>query len=374
MNLFILYYSIMADTGALSPWTMASDELGGTAAWINPNNAKVSDNAYAIITLSSEISRISRFLNATNFGFSIPAGAIINGILVEIERKANYSDANSEVFDFSINLRKADGTIGITNKSTGATWFTIESYVSFGSSSDLWGETWASTDINDVDFGVAIRANIDNSPDIGDLTASIDHIRITVYYTASGVPNSPWTMADDSAVWTVAWTNPNNAKVSDNVYATASDERQDYYETIDYTVNIIKSNGAIGATNLANFSNYPIGSDAYHSYGSSSNLWGESWSASDINNSNFGVAITISDGNNNSIQSHYLKATNFGFTIPTGATINGILVEREGKQTSSSTYGVPGSFGIANIDHIRIAVYYTEGYVPKISLRHFSTA
>ena len=33
---------------------------------------------------------------------------------------------------------------------------------------------------------------------------------------------SPGTMADDATVGTVAWTNPDNAKVSDNVYATES--------------------------------------------------------------------------------------------------------------------------------------------------------
>ena len=33
---------------------------------------------------------------------------------------------------------------------------------------------------------------------------------------------SPGTMADDATVGTVAWTNPNNAKVSDDVYATVS--------------------------------------------------------------------------------------------------------------------------------------------------------
>ena len=37
---------------------------------------------------------------------------------------------------------------------------------------------------------------------------------------ASQGPLSPGTMADSDVVGTVAWTNPNNAKVSDDVYAT----------------------------------------------------------------------------------------------------------------------------------------------------------
>jgi hypothetical protein len=38
--------------------------------------------------------------------------------------------------------------------------------------------------------------------------------------TSSG-PNSPGTMADDATVGTVAWNNPNNAKVSDNAPTVA---------------------------------------------------------------------------------------------------------------------------------------------------------
>ncbi|WP_369678271.1 hypothetical protein, partial [Enterococcus faecium] len=45
----------------------------------------------------------------------------------------------------------------------------------------------------------------------------------------------------------------------------------------------------------------------------------------DINNSGFGVVVSITS--NTPTVSHYLKATNFGFSIPGGATINGILAE-----------------------------------------------
>ncbi|MBM3283178.1 hypothetical protein FJY90_02895 [Candidatus Gottesmanbacteria bacterium] len=125
--------------------------------------------------------------------------------------------------------------------------------------------------------------------------------------------------------------------------------------------------------------------------------------------------------------SHYLKATNFGFTIPTNAIILGIVIEKEGyfngsgwgsscarlvkagsvvgdikiknfagppdayysQGLSTSLWGVSWTpadinsenFGVAlytdmgdpassctvNIDHIRITVYYTSGYTIRVS-------
>ena len=86
VSLFAFFGNVQAsDTGALSPGTIADDATVGTVAWTNPDNAKVSDNVYATVSLIGI--GISHYLKATNFGFSIPTGATINGILVEIEKK-----------------------------------------------------------------------------------------------------------------------------------------------------------------------------------------------------------------------------------------------------------------------------------------------
>ena len=165
-----------------SPQTMADDATVGTRAWSTVNNAKVSDDVYATATVSG----ISHYLKATNFGFSIPTGATINGILVEIERK-HASDVIYTI-DSIVKIVKADGTFGTTNKADTAThWTTTDTYKSYGSSSDLWGETWDSTKINDVDFGVGL--SIEGF--VGTGVSYVDHIRITVYYTeAAGGTNN----------------------------------------------------------------------------------------------------------------------------------------------------------------------------------------
>ncbi len=162
------------DTGAHSPGTVVDDANVGFYAWTNPGNAVSSNDSYAVVNPGPALV-ITHYLKATNFGFSIPTGATINGILVEIERKtANYT----YIKDNNVQIVKADGTIGTTNKAdTVNNWPISDTYKSYGSSSDLWGETWNDTKINDIDFGVVLSAYV--YYDI----AYVDHIRITVYYT-----------------------------------------------------------------------------------------------------------------------------------------------------------------------------------------------
>ena len=176
---------------------MADDAAIGTIVWGNPDNAKTSDNNYAIADHGAPAD-ISHYLKATNFGFAIPAGATIDGILVEIEMITGIG-ANS-CRENAIKIVKADGTIGATNKSTGAPLPSIEQYVSYGGAADLWGEIWNDTDINDSDFGVVLATE---TVEDKNGNANVDHIRITVYYTAgwsgkiSGVTNPAKVMGVD---------------------------------------------------------------------------------------------------------------------------------------------------------------------------------
>ena len=143
---------------------------------------------------------------------------------------------------------------------------------------------------------------------------------------ASEGPRNPGTMADDNAVGTLTWANPNNAKTSNDVraIATASGFATSHYlkatnfsftipadatidgifveierhaagasgATIDSAVKIVKSDGSIGSENKAFGGQWPFSPDQIRSYGSSSDLWSEAWTASDINNSNFGVVLS----------------------------------------------------------------------------------
>ena len=175
----------MSDTGWQSPSTMADDDAVGTVTWANPDNAKVSDNSYATASPAGLGTFVYiHYLKATNFNFSIPVGATINGILVEAE-VVDLSPYNS-AFESITYIVKADGSYGTANKVTNPQVTqlpTTEAYISFGASNDLWSETWAYTDINDSDFGVGISFSYSDEEETGDIKA--DHIRIKVYYTVA---------------------------------------------------------------------------------------------------------------------------------------------------------------------------------------------
>ncbi len=143
----------------------------------------------------------------------------------------------------------------------------------------------------------------------------------------SSGPNDPGTLADDSAVGTVAWTNPGNAATDDGSYATSvnssGDETTHYLKATNFgfsipssttidgivvevdrkgsfaaggnnckdsTVSLVKA-GAVAGNNKATATNWPT-DEEYATYGASNDVWGLSWTYNDINASNFGMVIS----------------------------------------------------------------------------------
>lgn len=173
----------MASEGPNSGATFADDSGVGTVTWTDPGNAAASDDSRAVCSMGT--SAVGHYLKATNFGFAIPAGATIDGIVVEIEK--SWTNGQGGVLDNRVRIVKG-GAIGSTDRSDVNAWNSTDGYTTYGTSSDLWGETWTATDINASDFGVALSPlnNSGTKPAVGE----IDHIRITVHYTeASG---NPW--------------------------------------------------------------------------------------------------------------------------------------------------------------------------------------
>lgn len=181
----ISFFSFIQDCiggsqGPLTCATGAEDSSFGTTAWTNPSNITASDNSYA--TLNSQPATNTRYLKATNCGFSVPNGAVVTGILVEFERQAICAAGCTR--DSRIRIVKG-GVIGSTDRSAAALWpfAGVDEFSAFGSSTDLWGETWSPSDINDSGFGVVLSAIGESSG----ASSRVDSVRITVSYT-----NSSW--------------------------------------------------------------------------------------------------------------------------------------------------------------------------------------
>ncbi|HVZ58092.1 MAG TPA: hypothetical protein VG870_15655 [Chitinophagaceae bacterium] len=198
----------------MSGGTFGTATLAGSSKnWSNPGNVAASDNVYATFgNLSNTIGAYTNYLVVTNFGFSIPAGTTVTGIYVEIER----SDPNFRTADYSIRIIKKGTISTLTDRSTGTNYPPSDSYQGFGSSSDLWAETWSPADINDPGFGVAVAAQRNNTG--GTTAGRIDHIRITVAYNFNlPVRLLSFGAARSGHTVQVRWT-------------TASESQMDHYE------------------------------------------------------------------------------------------------------------------------------------------------
>ena len=85
----------MATQGPNSGSNFSSLGLGpftNSTNWTNPSNVGASDDSYATNDFATDGN--AKYLLATGFGFSVPSGATITGIVVETERKVNTGSAN----------------------------------------------------------------------------------------------------------------------------------------------------------------------------------------------------------------------------------------------------------------------------------------
>lgn len=179
-----------SSSGPNNPSSGINNNTIGTLAWSNPGNIFTDNNSSAIVTVSSggTVAATTNYLQGTNFSFSIPTNAVIDGIEVTINRFSSLSNGTNNVQDNIVRLIKGGSIIG-NNNSISGNWSTNSStVVSYGGTSDLWGTTWAPSEINASNFGVVLSANI-NRTGGNTVTASVDHIQITVTYTIPGVLN-----------------------------------------------------------------------------------------------------------------------------------------------------------------------------------------
>lgn len=190
LAVFALYISLASVSGVFTPQaeaasngpnsasTFANDSTVGTTSWSSLTNAQTSNDSDASVSLDDN--QISRYLKATGFGFAIPTGSTINGITVQVERRAQSSD---RIKDSSVRIVKG-GVIGTTNKANTSSFWDNNADViaTYGSTSDLWGQTWTVNDINDSNFGVVFAVKKDTTAG-SNTSAFVDHIKITVSYT-----------------------------------------------------------------------------------------------------------------------------------------------------------------------------------------------
>jgi hypothetical protein len=153
-----------ADTGWANPSATGEDYN----EWANPTNAYTSNDSYAV---TEDGERQDWY----NFNFSIPAGATINGIQVDVEGNDSWLDTGA-----AIEL-SWDGGLSYTSTGYYHIWGTaFDEYYSFGGAADTWGRSWSDSELTNANFRVRLTGDCAWVYEF-----DVDHIRAMVYYTSS---------------------------------------------------------------------------------------------------------------------------------------------------------------------------------------------
>jgi hypothetical protein len=124
-------------------------------AWTNPNNV-TSAVSYATVTLNTGTANHnqSQKVACETFGFGIASTSTINGIAVSFDLLCGDLTKSPHFIVTPLKAGNATGTS--KNYAIGSSPATV----TLGGTSDLWGASWTPNDINQTNFGFAIRATI----------------------------------------------------------------------------------------------------------------------------------------------------------------------------------------------------------------------
>lgn len=191
-----------------SPGSCATSGGAGNA-WNNPGNAVSSNNADATVSVDGDTSEA---LRCTNYGFTIPVGAVIEGIEVNVERSSNRTQ-NGGSRDASLLL--LGGTLTGSDLATATIYTTTDVTEAHGGVTETWGNTWTVAQINAAGFGAALRVT---KPDSAGQphTVSVDHVEITVHYALPPVLVSATLVCGTSNSVEVLFSKPVTALTAEN--------------------------------------------------------------------------------------------------------------------------------------------------------------
>lgn len=163
---------------------LASCAICTGALWDSTENVSAADGQFSSVTLDPYLNCFqstcyrSRYLTCYNFGFNIPANAVIEGVTIDV---FGLPDANGAVRDCTIALRRDNlNNLWGNNMAGNSPWNVNSPQHTYGAQDDLWGLAWTPADVNSVDFGTYIKLqNTSNQFH----SVNVDAVFITVTYS-----------------------------------------------------------------------------------------------------------------------------------------------------------------------------------------------
>ena len=173
---------VSTNTGYL-PCTANAQDAGGDANGyeVSPGNACANDSVFAQDVNSGTSTSTSCTAAAKdkhrfyNYGFSIAASSVINGIQVRLDA---LKSGTGTVPKLCVELSWDGGTTWTTAKNT-ATITGSEVTYTLGTTADNWGRVWASTEFSNANFRLRV-IDVDNTTT---QTFQLDYVAVQVTYT-----------------------------------------------------------------------------------------------------------------------------------------------------------------------------------------------
>jgi hypothetical protein len=170
--LLIITLKVYSQCQTKSPTKVSVSSVG--VAWNNINNISVSDNKYAVTNQLSN-GDTSQYIIATGFNFTIPTTRI-TGVIANIEKSNGGGGGN--IKDYSVKL-VINGKIVGNNLASNKNWKSSDDTTNYGADGNTWGNMLTSSDVDSLNFGVAIQVTKKGG---GKNTARIDNIILTICY------------------------------------------------------------------------------------------------------------------------------------------------------------------------------------------------
>ena len=279
----------------------ATEQTGGSSSWVSPNNI-LGNTAYATVSTGSTVTQPAvpgsaansgttlTFTNpanilsstqfatitltgatsspilANNVGYAITNNATVTGISITFRASSTGSAGSS-----SINLQLAQNGFPIGTAVNVPIGPSLAVYTK-GSSAYQWGTTLTPEIVNGTPFGILIDAQ-QNS---GTGSFSIDQLSVTLYYTTSGSSNS---LNVQNFTFTVPATSGiSGFGVTFQAYSS---------QATTVSLQLLKNGLTVGTPKTQLLTTTPT----IYSLGTSNDLWGSTWLASDVNANAFGVQV-----------------------------------------------------------------------------------
>ena len=146
----------------------------------NPANAYANDSLFAVDTNSG--SGTSTTYTSTqkdrhsfyNYGFNIPAGAVVKGIQVRLDAKADVTSGSPKIY---VELSWDGGATWTAAQATTNLSKSEATYI-LGGATNTWGRTWSAVDFNNTNFRVRVVDVASNTS----RDFSLDYIAVNVTY------------------------------------------------------------------------------------------------------------------------------------------------------------------------------------------------